>query len=65
MQLKNLTTGQLWEAWKEALEEWGDIPQSLARIKALNEIENEIIERNRAARADRIAATDPPKLWDR
>jgi len=65
VQLKTLTTEQLWEKWKKALEEWGDIPQSLARIKALNEIEDEIIERIHAARADRLASKDPPKLWNR
>ena len=65
MQLKSLTTWQLWEKWKQALEEWGDIPQSLARIKALNEIEDEMIRRIHVAREERLASKDPPKLWNR
>lgn len=65
--LSALSNGELWDLWKTALEEWGEIPKSIVLMRRLNGIEDEIIRRIHAARAERIASgvTEEPKLWNR
>ncbi len=65
--LKSLSNGELWEKWKTSLEEGGDVPKSLVLSKRLNEIEDEILERIRSAREERVReqAANGPKLWNR
>ena len=66
-ELGSLSDVELWDLWKAALAEWGDIPESIERMKHLNGIEDEIVNRIRKAREERLASgtTKKPKLWNR